>query len=94
MRIFLVLFVIALAACDERPELPPADWGAWSAWIEARYPVTDAQGHGPDIGGDEWASALSRKLGISDSVGHGPAIGSAEWRAAVELKIQAMGRSK
>jgi hypothetical protein len=94
MRIFLVLFVIALAACDERAEVPPADWDAWTASIEARYPVTDLQGHGPDIGGEEWAAALSRKLGIIDSEGHGPTIGSAEWRAAVEQKIQAMGLSK
>jgi hypothetical protein len=56
-------------------------------WVEARYPVSDAEGHGPDIGSDEWAMALSRKLGVVDEDGHGPDIDSAELRAAVEEKI-------
>jgi hypothetical protein len=56
-------------------------------WVEARYPVGDAEGHGPDIGSDEWAHALQQKLGIVYDQGHGPDIGSAEWRNAVEKKI-------
>jgi hypothetical protein len=56
-------------------------------WVEARYPVSDAEGHGPDAGSDEWARALQQRLGVVDAEGHGPDIGSAEWRAAVEEKI-------
>jgi hypothetical protein len=57
-------------------------------WVEARYPVSDAEGHGPDVGSDEWAQALQQKLGLVDNQGHGPDLGSAEWRAAVERKMQ------
>lgn len=78
---------LSLAACSERASEPPTDWMAWSVGVEARYPVTDADGHGPDIGSDEWAQALQRKLGIVDAGGHGPDIGSAEWRSAVEEKL-------
>lgn len=66
---------------------PPADWQAWAKWAEKLHPVTDPEGHGPDIGGDEWAMALSRKLGIIDAGGHGPDPKSDEWRAAVEKKL-------
>ena len=86
MKIFAALFVLFIVACSDR-STPPSDWNAWSAWVEARYPVGDAQGHGPDIGSDEWARALQQKLGIVDDQGHGPDIGSAEWRAAVQTKI-------
>ena len=58
-------------------------------WVEARYPVGDAAGHGPDPGSDEWARALQQKLGVVDAQGHGPEVGSAEWRAAVEEKMGA-----
>jgi hypothetical protein len=62
-------------------------WDQWAQEVEARYPVSDAAGHGPDVGSEEWAQALQWKLGIVDAEGHGPDIGSAEWRAAVEQKI-------
>ena len=87
MKIFAFLFALSLAACSERESSPPTDWKTWAVWVEARYPVSDAEGHGPDIGSDEWSMALSRKLGVIDTDGHGPDIGSAEWRAAVESKI-------
>jgi len=86
MKILSALLLIALAGCADHPA-PPEDWETWSAWVEARYPVSDAQGHGPDIGSDEWARALQQKLGIVDAQGHGPDIGSPEWRAAVQTKI-------
>ena len=86
MKIFAALFALFMVACSDR-STPPKDWNVWSAWVEARYPVGDAQGHGPDIGSNEWARALQQKLGIVDDQGHGPDIGSAEWRAAVEEKI-------
>jgi hypothetical protein len=69
-------------------DLPPEPWNDWAKWAEARRPVTDAQGHGPDIGSDEWADALARKLGVVDADGNGPARGSAEWRKAVEAKLK------
>jgi hypothetical protein len=68
-------------------EPPPKDWKAWAAWVEKRAPVSDDQGHGPDIGGEEWMAALDRKLGITDAQGHGPDQGSDEWRGAVEHKL-------
>jgi len=87
MKICTLLFVLFLAACSDRESSPPTDWKTWAVWVEARYPISDADGHGPDIGSDEWAMALSRKLGVIDADGHGPDIGSAEWRAAVEEKL-------
>lgn len=86
---YLALFLaLLLLACEERSAVPPTEWPAWCAWVEARSPVTDAQGHGPEIGSDEWARALQWKLAIVDAEGHGPDIGSAEWRAAVESKLR------
>jgi len=61
----------------------PADWQAWAEWAEKLHPVTDSQGHGPDIGGDEWANALGKQLDI------GGVAGSKEWRRAVEKKLTA-----
>lgn len=65
----------------------PKDWQAWAEWAEKLHPVTDEQGHGPDIGSDEWASALGKRLGVIDADGHGPDPKSDEWRAAVESKL-------
>ena len=87
MRVFGAILFLSLAACGERDAAPPSEWMTWSVWVEARYPVSDADGHGPDIGSDEWAMALQQKLGVVDAQGHGPDIGSAEWRNAVEEKI-------
>jgi hypothetical protein len=87
MKFFAAVLFLSLAACSDRAPAPPADWATWSLWVEARYPVSDEDGHGPDIGSDEWARALQWKLGIVDGEGHGPDIGSGEWRAAVEEKI-------
>lgn len=69
-------------------EEAPADWNEWSKWAERLHPITDAQGHGPDIGSDEWAGALDKRLKIRDAAGHGPDVKSKEWRAAVEKKLQ------
>ena len=64
------------------------DWKTWAEKIEKIHPITDAQGHGPDIGSDEWANALSKKLGVIDKDGHGPDIKTDEWKAAVEHKLK------
>lgn len=66
----------------------PAAWDDWAKWAEKRHPVTDAEGHGPDIGSDEWANALAKRIGIPGKQGDGPVVGSKEWRQAVEKKLQ------
>ncbi|MBC8127860.1 MAG: hypothetical protein H8M99_12035 [Gloeobacteraceae cyanobacterium ES-bin-144] len=71
------------ADAESSRSLAPANWLAWSEWAEKLRPVTDNQGHGPDIGSDEWASALGKQL---DIVG---VPGSKEWRMAVEQKLVA-----
>ena len=53
--------------------------------------MTDAEGHGPEVGSEEWARALQWKSGIADKEGHGPDLGSAEWRAALEERISRIG---
>jgi hypothetical protein len=92
MRTLGALLLLFIASCSEPGSAPPPDWKAWAVWVEARYPVGDPQGHGPDIGSDEWAQALQQKLGIVDAEGHGPDPGSEEWRAAVERKLQGAAR--
>lgn len=74
-------------AAEEPAARPPASWDAWAKWVELSHPITDAQGHGPDVGGDEWSQAVNKRLKISDAAGHGPDIGSEEWRKAVEKKL-------
>lgn len=61
MKIFAALCALIIVACSDRSS-PPNDWQAWSRWVEARYPVSDAQGHGPDIGSDEWRNAVQEKM--------------------------------
>ena len=85
-----IMVALFLAGCGEARVERSGEgdqWDKWARGVEARYPVGDAQGHGPDVGSDEWAQALQWKLGIVDAEGYGPDIGSAEWRAAVEQKI-------
>lgn len=78
-----ILFSPLLAADAPAPK----EWAAWAKWAEKLHPITDAQGHGPDIGSDEWANAIAKRLGVIDAEGRGPDIGSDEWRAAVENKL-------
>jgi hypothetical protein len=87
VKTLAALLLLFLAACSERESAPPSDWNTWAVWVEARYPVSDGQGHGPDIGSVEWARALQQKLGIVDAQGRGPNPGSEEWRNAVERKL-------
>lgn len=78
--------LFALAPAEEIS--PPRDTKAWAEWVEKQYPVSDPEGHGPDIGSEEWMAALDKKLAISDKGGHGPDFGSAEWRRAAEEKLK------
>lgn len=92
MKLAAILWAaMALVGCGDRGHVEEWDggelWDQWARGVEARFPVSDAEGHGPDIGSDEWARALQQKLGIVDDQGHGPDIGSDEWRAAVESKL-------
>lgn len=82
----LSLSLFTLAHAEEFS--PPEDPNAWAEWAEKINPVSDAQGHGPDIGSKEWMAALDRKLGITDEQGHGPDLGSDEWRRAAEKKLR------
>jgi len=81
--LLILLFPLLLA---EEPTAQK-EHNTWAAKIEKIHPITDAQGHGPDIGSEEWMNALDKKLGITDKEGHGPEIGSEEWRNAVEHKL-------
>ncbi len=89
---FLTFFIMllprtALASATDPADRPPEAWTAWAKWAEKLHPVTDKQGHGPDIGSDEWSGALDKQLKIRDAAGHGPDVGSDEWRRAVEKKL-------
>lgn len=87
MKAILACLILTNMLLQAEPAAPAA-WDDWAKWAEKLHPVTDKQGHGPDIGSDEWAAALSKKLGVTDPQGHGPDLKSAEWRAAVERKIR------
>jgi hypothetical protein len=85
-----IMAALVLSGCGEaRVERPDGgeQWNRWARAVEARFPLADGQGHGPDVGSEEWSRALQQKLGIVDAQGHGPDIGSAEWRSAVEEKL-------
>ncbi len=82
-----LLLAILLSPLLAASEPAPKEWSAWAKWAEKLHPITDAQGHGPDIGSDEWANALAKRLGVTDGDGGGPDIKSDEWRAAVEKKL-------
>ncbi len=86
MKILAALFLITGLTFAQ--EASPKEWAAWAKWVEKIHPITDDQGHGPDIGSDEWANALAKRLGVMDAAGHGPDLKSDEWRAAVEKKLK------
>jgi hypothetical protein len=88
---FLALATAGCGECIDETERKSDEWDQWARGVEKKFPVADAEGHGPDVGSEEWARALPRKLGIVDADGHGPDLGSAEWRAAVEEKIGGLG---
>jgi hypothetical protein len=84
---YLLWSVLLLVGCHKPITLPEDDWMFWAQKVEARSPVTDATGHGPDIGSNEWALTLQHKLQLFDGLGTRPAVGSTEWRMAVEKKL-------
>lgn len=88
----LITVPLLFSTLSAEENIAPKDPKEWAKWVEKRHSITDAQGHGPDIGSDEWMGALDRRLGITDKEGHGPDIGSEEWRSAVEKKLQSEKR--
>ena len=94
MKPVVMFLALATAGCGERideTERKSDDWDQWARGVEKKFPVADAEGHGPDVGSEEWARALPRKLGMADKEGDGADLGSEEWRAAVEEKISRIG---
>jgi len=85
------LLLLNLSFSPAADQAPPSDWDSWSRWAESLHPITDAEGHGPDIGSEEWAQALGRRLGIDGPEGQGPDLRSGGWRGAVEKKLMAKG---
>ncbi|MCX6864917.1 MAG: hypothetical protein NTV46_01620 [Verrucomicrobia bacterium] len=79
--------VLVSTTNKQTAEQPPQEWAAWAKWADKLHSVSDAQGHGPDIGSEEWSGALDKQLKIRDAAGHGPDVGSAAWRRAVEKKL-------
>jgi len=71
----------------EPVEIPPACSPAWNQLVDARLGISDASGHGPDVGSAEWMDAVSRRSGVVDEAGHGPDPGSEEWCRAVDYKV-------
>ena len=71
----------------EPTEIPPACSPAWNSLVDSRLEITDASGHGPDIGSPEWMDAVGRRSGVVDNQGHGPDPGSEEWCGAVDFKV-------
>jgi len=94
MKPAVMFLALATAGCGERideTKRKSDEWDQWARGVEKKFPVADAEGHGPDVGSEEWARALPRKLGMADKEGDGADLGSEEWRAAVEEKISRIG---
>jgi len=66
----------------EPEAIPPHGTPAWNQLVDRRLGVTDAAGHGPDLGSEEWMGAVGKKAGIT-----GLQPGSKEWSRAVEAKV-------
>ena len=61
-----IMVVLVLAGCGEARVDRSGEvdqWDQWARRVEARFPVGDAQGHGPDIGSAEWRAAVEQKIG-------------------------------
>ena len=71
----------------EIERLPARCTPEWNARVEQKLHITDAAGHGPDVGSQEWMNAVGRRSGVVDSAGHGPDPGSDEWCRAVDYKV-------
>ena len=71
----------------EPTQIPPACSLAWNQLVDSRLGISDARGHGPDVGSEEWMFAVGRRSGVIDEAGHGPDPGSEEWCQAVDFRV-------
>ncbi len=75
-----------------KPVAAVAGSKGWCAAVEAVVRVTDAEGHGPDIGSEEWMGAVTKKVFRV----HGeavPVLGSKEWFEQVDGRVFPGARS-
>jgi hypothetical protein len=76
LALTLLLCVFSPLANADSPSSigpPPEAWNEWARWAEKLHPITDAQGHGPDVGSDEWSGEF---IGIKGSdKGKDPTVG-------------------
>jgi hypothetical protein len=63
----VILALGVLVGCGESVVVKEWDqgesWDQWARGVEARFPVGDARGHGPDLGSAEWRAAVEEKIG-------------------------------
>lgn len=62
MRLFLLLPVVLLAACQSVGPDEPIGSAAWLERVDRQLSVSDGQGHGPDYGSQEWCNVVHFKL--------------------------------
>lgn len=61
---------------------------AWEAEVERQVGVSDAEGHGPDLGSSEWRSAVEFRLGVRDQADF-PEPGTPAWCERVDSLVEA-----
>ncbi|NYT65007.1 hypothetical protein H0A58_03380 [Alcaligenaceae bacterium] len=61
MRLFLLLPVVLLAACQIAPKNDVGSF-AWMEKVDQQLSISDGQGHGPDYGSQEWCNVVHFKL--------------------------------
>lgn len=62
MRLFLLLPVVLLTACQSFGPAESVGSAAWLSRVNSQLSVSDGQGHGPDFGSQEWCNAVHFKL--------------------------------
>lgn len=63
----------------------------WFERVELAFPVSDGEGHGPDLGSAEWMGSISRRLGLENEDGLGPDLGSDDWCASIDEMLWGAG---
>lgn len=61
MRLFLLLPIALLAACQTAPKHDVGSF-AWMERVDQQLSISDGQGHGPDYGSQEWCHVVHFKL--------------------------------
>ena len=104
-RLATSLAVVVLSACTVEVDQSTNGQAPCSAetyeLIENHIKISDAEGHGPDLGSSEWMSAVERRLGVDEDVS-APHEGTQAWcayvidrqqRAAASLRRQLCGKN-